>query len=78
VRIKPVRAIAFTDTQFFYARDSAQYKNKTHRDLIADLFMKVHKCKVENFELLKYEYLEKNGVKVIKISGQLGKALYQT
>lgn len=75
-KLKPkLRSIALTDTQIFLARDSKAYRGKTHRDLIADLFRKVHKVQVEDHTKLKFEYLTKNGVSIVKVTGALGQAL---
>lgn len=48
---------------------------KTHRDFVAALFLKQHKCVIEDFAKLKTTYLASNGVLCYLIEGQLGNGL---
>jgi hypothetical protein len=63
----------FTDEQMYAARDSNKFK--THRDFVAWMFLKQHKCIVEDHALLKYRYVTVKGVNVIKVEGQMGQGL---
>lgn len=67
------RSVAFTDQQMFVAKATGKFP--THREFVAWLFLKQHKCKIEDHLQLKYEHMEKSGVYVTQVSGELGKAL---